>query len=43
MDGVLLNTMIAYGAMITINVLDDQYDLRVEGQGQIYLKSILWL
>ena len=35
--------MIAYGEKITAKVSDDRYDLGVKGEGQINLKSILWL
>ena len=28
---------------MTTRVSDHQYDIKVKGQGQIYLKSILWL
>ena len=36
-------TMIAYGVRITAKALDYQYVIRVNGQGQIYLKSVIRL
>ena len=34
--------MNAYGVSITTKVSDHQYDIEIIGQGQIYLKSVLW-
>ena len=35
--------VIAYGVQMATNVSDRHYDIGVKGQGQIYLKSVLWL
>ena len=41
--GILFSTMIAYGVQMTIKVSDLQYVPGVKDQGQVYLKSVLWL
>ena len=35
--------MIAFGVEMTTRVSGQQYDLGVKGQGQIYVKLVLWL
>ena len=39
----IIGTLIAYGVLITMKDSDRRYDLGVKGQGQIYLRSVLWL
>ena len=35
--------MTAYGVQMRMKVSDFQFDLVGKGQGQIYLKSVLWI
>ena len=39
----MFSTSIAVGVWITMKVSDHLYEIGVKGQGEIYLKSVLWL
>ena len=40
----IFDTTVIYGDLMAIEVVDPKYDIiRVKGQGQIYIKSILWI
>ena len=43
MGVIIFGTMIANSVWMTTEMLDRQYELGIKGQGQIYLKFVLWL